>query len=61
MMSLEQLHALWAADDEAKMELARRREAAGGPRGWRVGADGTVSVVIDFAGEWVALPLPSMS
>lgn len=58
MMSLEQLHALWAEDDEAKMELARQREAAGGPRGWRVGADGVVSAAVDVGGEMIALPLP---
>lgn len=61
MMSLEAQRAAWAADDEAKMALARKREAEDGPRGWQVSEDGTVSVVIDFAGEWVALPLPSMS
>jgi len=58
MMSLEELRALWAEDDEAKMAIAEKREAEGGPRGWRISADGGVSVVVDVLGEMVALPLP---
>ncbi|MBF6422050.1 hypothetical protein IU436_25500 [Nocardia farcinica] len=53
MMDLAELHAMWAADDEQKMSVAR----TDGPRGWMVDAEGTVSVLLDCGSETIGLPL----
>lgn len=52
MMSLEELHALWAADDEAKMAIARKS----GPAGVLVGEDGRSVELVDFGGDLIELP-----